>query len=171
MACAQCCRQVELSADTALAQQRIPDWAHVHDHHAGTQTSSAVLQGGAAAGLAALYFGLGLSSEQLGGLLVAVVFTYFADQVTDIAASACHCDLRNPHGSALVVCNSKCAAGLGEQRLPVQIANGGGVQNLALDSAARVINREYSERVALHEAGEQGAVLCLLMSSRRSDRG
>jgi hypothetical protein len=41
------------------------------------------------------------------------------------------------------------------QRCAVQIANGGGVQNLALDSAARVINREYSQRVALHEAGEQ----------------
>ena len=46
-----------------------------------THASSAALQGGAAAGVAALYFGVGLSSEQLGGLLVAVVFTYFADQV------------------------------------------------------------------------------------------
>jgi hypothetical protein len=63
----------------------------MRDHHAGTQTSPAVLQGGAAAGVAALYFGVGLSSEQLGGLLVAVVFTYFADQVpAPFAASTWH---------------------------------------------------------------------------------
>lgn len=50
------------------------------------------------------------------------------------------------------------------QRCAVQIANGGGVQNLALDSAARVINREYSQRVALHEAGEPGSVaLCAML--------
>ena len=38
--------------------------------------NSAALAGGAAA-----YFGLGLSVEQLGGLLLAAVFIYFADQV------------------------------------------------------------------------------------------
>jgi hypothetical protein len=39
------------------------------------------VQGSVLAGVATLYFGLGVSGEQLGGLLVAVVFTYFADQV------------------------------------------------------------------------------------------
>lgn len=73
----------------------------------------AVLQGSALAGVAALYFGLNLSGEQMGGLLVAGVFAYFADQ----------------------------------------IANGGGVQNLALDSIARIISKDYDRRVALHEAG------------------
>jgi len=34
-----------------------------------------------------------------------------------------------------------------------QVANGGGGQALALDSLARVLNRDYSNRVALHEAG------------------
>lgn len=38
--------------------------------------------------MAALYFGLGLSGEQLGGLLVAVVFTYFADQVANVLAES-----------------------------------------------------------------------------------
>lgn len=33
------------------------------------------------------------------------------------------------------------------------MANGGGGQALALDSLARVLNRDYSNRVALHEAG------------------
>lgn len=37
--------------------------------------------------------------------------------------------------------------------LALQIANGGGVQNLALDSIARVISKDYDRRVALHEAG------------------
>lgn len=54
---------------------------HGHTRLLPPHTSAATLQGGAAAGVAALYFGLGLGSEQLGGLLVAVVFTYFADQV------------------------------------------------------------------------------------------
>ena len=38
-------------------------------------------QGAALAGIAAVYFGLGLSSEQLGYSLVAVTFVYFTDQV------------------------------------------------------------------------------------------
>ncbi len=36
---------------------------------------------------------------------------------------------------------------------PSQIANGGGLQALALDSLARVLNPSYTKRVALHEAG------------------
>lgn len=34
-----------------------------------------------------------------------------------------------------------------------QIANGGGLEAMALDTAGRVINRSYGERVALHESG------------------
>ena len=34
-----------------------------------------------------------------------------------------------------------------------QIANGGGLEALALDTAGRVVNQSYGERVALHESG------------------
>ena len=38
-------------------------------------------------------------------------------------------------------------------RIVAQIANGGGLEALALDTAGRLMNRSYGERVALHEAG------------------
>lgn len=37
--------------------------------------------------------------------------------------------------------------------IALQIANGGGLEAMALDTAGRVINRSYGERVALHESG------------------
>ena len=35
----------------------------------------------------------------------------------------------------------------------VQVANGGGLEALALDAAGRVLSRSYAQRVATHEAG------------------
>ena len=57
----------------------IPFSTSVHDSRCHL-----ALQGGALAGVAAAYFGLGLQGEQLGGLLVAIVFVYFADQVATV---------------------------------------------------------------------------------------
>ena len=112
-----------------------------HAQHLMRSTHERVLQAGVLAGLAAAYLALHWELSQLLAVVAGLGFLVTFDQVGMVLRSS------------IALCRPRWRCTASAEHVREQVANGGGLEALAVDTAGRYISSTYADRVAAHEAG------------------